>query len=99
MSQGGYFLARTGSATKCAACNGKGWLSDQSEPTNTISETELNIVKQVLKKKSAGLNIDEITELTGMDIPMVYRILTSLRDGGIVGIKSGNPIIYYSIEP
>jgi transcriptional regulator TrmB len=96
-SQGGWFQHRSGSAIKCAGCNGKGWLSDEPEPM-TATEEETQIVYHILESHSSGLNIDDITRLTQFDIPTVYRILVSLMDEGLVGVKDGSPIVYYSIK-
>jgi hypothetical protein len=87
---------RTGYSVKCGRCDGKGWLSDKTEPTST--EVELQIVQEILVKNSAGLNIDDVTRFSGLDIPTVYRALHSLRDKGMVGVKSGSPIVYYAIN-
>ncbi len=93
-NQAGQFQLRLGSAIKSAACKGRGWLDDQPEPVSA-TDAEEQIVIDVLKQNTNGLNIDDIARFTGIDIPIAYRILLSLKDNGNVRIESGSPVIYY----
>lgn len=93
----GWFQLSSGSAATCAECKGKGWFSDEPEPTST-TQIESEVIYETLKDNSAGLNIDDITRITKLDIPTVYRILMSLRNNGLVGVKDTSPILYYVIK-
>lgn len=85
---------RSGYSVKCGKCAGKGWLPDRTEATSS-AELESQIVQKILKEHSSGLNIDEIANLTKLDIPTVYHVLQALRENGVVRIKSGSPVVYY----
>ncbi|HJS83277.1 MAG TPA: helix-turn-helix domain-containing protein [Nitrososphaera sp.] len=89
--------ARSGYSVKCGKCDGKGWLPDRADAMTSM-ELESQIVLEILKEHSAGLNIDDIARLSKLDIPSVYRVLQSLKDKGIVGVKGTSPIIYCAIE-
>jgi hypothetical protein len=84
----------TGHSVKCGKCYGKGWLSDKREHTSS-KELESQNVLEIIKEYSAGLNIDDISRLSGFDIPTVYRALESLRSKGSVGVKGNSPVVYY----
>ena len=88
---------RSGYSVKCSKCDGKGWLPDRAESLGS-TELESQIVEEILKEHSNGINIDDITRLSKLDIPTIYRVLQSLRDKGIVGVKGTSPIIYYAIR-
>lgn len=93
----GWFQFSSGSAAKCAECKGKGWFSDEPEPTST-TPVESEVIYEALKEYPAGLNIDDVTRITKLDIPTVYRVLMSLRNDGLVGVKDMSPILYYVIK-
>jgi IclR-like helix-turn-helix domain-containing protein len=84
----------TGYSVKCGKCDGKGWLSERSERTSS-TELELQNVLEIIKEHSAGLNIDDISRLSGFDIPTVHRALESLRSKGLVGVKGVSPVVFY----
>ena len=85
---------RSGYSVKCGRCDGKGWLADRNMPTSS-DELEVQIVHEILKEHSIGLNIDDIARLSKLDVPTVYRALQSLRDKGVISVKTGSPIIYH----
>ena len=86
---------RTEHNARCGKCDGKGWLPDTSEASPAI-ELESQIVHEILREHISGLNIDEISNLSKLDILTVYRVLQVLRDAGVVKVKSGSPVIYYA---
>lgn len=86
---------RTQHNAKCGTCGGKGWLPDKTEATHS-TDLESQIMYAIIEEHSDGLNIDDISCLSKLDIPTVYRVLQRLRDEGKVRVKSGSPIMYYS---
>jgi hypothetical protein len=88
---------RSGYSAKCGRCDGKGWLPDRTEATLS-TDLESQTVLEALKEHTAGLNIDDISRISRLDIPAVYRALQKLRESGAVGVKSGSPVVYYAIK-